>query len=110
WMWRAWHSQGKQVENQTAQLQGWRLNQVSRWQILGDALRLLLLRDRIDSLTLDDPAPFLHEAAGLLCWPMRRISKSQVNRRSVVRSIGRPVPSPADLQNAHQKLIQRVEN
>ncbi len=105
WMNRAWRRQGLGENGLSEQSQGWGLNDVPRGQIAAAALRLLLLRDRIDSLTLDDPGPFLRETLQLLKRPFRRCRQWFAHRSEREQKAPAQVLESATTRVVHRELV-----
>lgn len=81
WIRRAWRGKPSQHASDRDQASGWRLNEVTRWQIAGDTLRMLLLQDACDTFALDDTAPFWREVAQLLRRPGRQLGQQLAGRK-----------------------------
>jgi hypothetical protein len=84
WMSRAWRSRPGLTALYANQAEGWGINERSNIQLMGDLMRMALLRDGIDSFAWDDPGPFLSELWNML---MRHASPPRVRKKVRERAI-----------------------
>ncbi|HBN76595.1 MAG TPA: hypothetical protein DD473_12420 [Planctomycetaceae bacterium] len=75
WMWR----QGIGKQSDPYGTNGWKMNSISRYELLSHAFRLLTLQDHLDYYSRDDLRPFLQEIKAVLSAPYRRLKKKFSN-------------------------------
>lgn len=79
WMWRA--LAGKTGSDMTGTgFDGWAMNVINRQQLAKDLIRALLMRDRLDTFSLRDPAPAVAEL-----WLLAKTAVSSLRRQPLQR-------------------------
>ena len=81
WFWRSVSGWQPGIRPPDDGLLGWAVNRVSGVELLGELLRTLGCRDRIDTFSLDDPLPCATEALQLIRKGFRRISRLILGQR-----------------------------